>query len=138
MAPAAGASWKNGSSRCQGRSASSAHPNRAASEASSSRFHSVNGCCGRAVDVGQRREQPVFVEFAGLQCEREVVAIPEVACGLITQSSELADVSGDFGSDLLRGVPCRTSLGGIVAGAKDLGDRVVVDPTAVDLAHESC
>ena len=44
MAPAAGASWKNGSSRCQGRSSSSAHPNRAASDASSSRFHSVNGC----------------------------------------------------------------------------------------------
>ena len=93
---------------------------------------------GRAVDVGQRREEPVFVELAGAQREREVIAIAEVSRRLVAQLHELPDVAGHLGSDLLGGVPCPLALGGIVARAEDLGDRVVVDPDAVDLPAENC
>ena len=47
---------------------------------------------GGAVDVGQGCEQPVFVELAGVQREREVVAVPEVTRRLVAQPSELPDV----------------------------------------------
>ena len=107
--------------------------NRVASEASSSRFHSVNGCSVARSTSAKCREEPIFVELTGLQREREVVAVPEVTRRLIAQPGKLPHVSGDLGSDLLRGIPRCTPLGGIVARAQDLGDRVVVDPAAVDL-----
>ena len=133
MAPAAGASWKKGSSRCQGRRSSSAHPNRAASDRSSSRFHSVKGrsvARSTSANVANRRSSsssPVC------SAEREVVAVAEVARRLVPQASELSDVGGDFRPDLLGRVPRRPPLGDVVAGAQDLGDHVVVDAATVDL-----
>ena len=61
---------------------------------------------------------------------------PSVVRGLVAQPGELADAVGDLGTDLLRASHAARALGGVVAGAQDLGDRVVVDALAVDLAAE--
>ena len=47
--------------------------------------------------------------------------------GLVAQAGQLADPVGDLGTDLLRRLPRRAALVGVVAGAEDLGDGVVVD-----------
>ena len=53
---------------------------------------------GRAVDVVERGEQPLLVELAGGEREREVVAVAELACGLVAEPRELADALGDLGA----------------------------------------
>ena len=110
----------------------------AASDVSTSRFHSANGSRGGPVDVVERGEQPGLVELPGRQREREVVAGAEVARRLVAQPGQLADAVGDLGTDLLRRLPRRPSFVGVVARAEDLGDGVVVDPPAVDARRGSC
>ena len=91
---------------------------------------------GDPVDVVEGGEQAGLVELAGRQREGEVVAGAEVARRLVAQPGELADAVGDFGTDLLRRLPRRPPFVGVVAGAEDLGDGVVVDPPAVDAPAE--
>ena len=65
-----------------------------------------------------------------------MVAGAERLRGLVAEAGELADPVGDLGPDLLRRLPRGAALVRVVAGAQDLGDRVVVDALAVDLAAE--
>src|SRR4029077_6099291 len=87
---------------------------------------------GGPVDVVEGGEQAGLVELPGRQREGEVVAGAEVARGLVAQPGQLAYAVATLGTDLLRRLPRRPSFVGVVAGAEDLGDGVVVDPPAVD------
>ena len=65
-----------------------------------------------------------------------MVAVPERARGLVAETHQLADAVGDFRADLLRCRPRGAPFLGVVAGAENLGDGVVVDPPTVDGAAE--
>ena len=60
---------------------------------------------GRLVDFVERGEQPLLIELAGGEREREVIAIPEVLRRPVPQARQLPDSVCDFGPDLLRGLP---------------------------------
>ena len=90
----------------------------------------------RPVDLIEGGEQPLTVEVAGGEREREVVAVPEPSCRLVAEADELAHAIRDFRAHLLRRLPRGTATGRVVAGAQDVGDRVVVDALPVDLAAE--
>ena len=91
---------------------------------------------GDAVDVVERGERARLVELAGRQGEGEVVAGAQLPGGLVAQAGQLSDAVGDLGTDLLRRLPRGASRIAVVAGAQDLGDRVVVDALPVDRAPE--
>ncbi len=93
-------------------------------------------CRGRLLHLVEGGEQPPLVELAGGQREGEVVAVAEPARRLVPETGELANAIGDLGADLLRRVPRRPPRRRVVARAQHIGDRVVVDPPAVDLAAE--
>ncbi len=93
-------------------------------------------CRGRLLHLVEGGEQSPLVELAGGQREGEVVAVAEPARRLVPETGELANAVGDLGADLLRRLPCRPPRRRVVARAQHIGDRVVVDPPAVDLAAE--
>ena len=92
---------------------------------------------GGAVDVVERGEQAVLVELAGRQREREVVAVAERAarpgCASRASSRMRSATSAPICFDASHAA---RRVVDVVAGAQDLGDRVVVDAPAVDLAPE--
>ncbi len=96
----------------------------------------VEGGRGRLVDFVECGEQSSAVELAGGEGESEVVAVAEAASRFVPESSELAHAVGDLVADLLRRFPCCSARRGVVARAQHVGDGVVVDALAVDLAAE--
>ena len=92
---------------------------------------------GGAVDVVEGGEQPVLVELAGGEREREVVAVRRARCAASLRSRASSRIrSATSATDLLRRLPRARRRRRVVARAQDLGDRVVVDALAVDLAAE--
>ncbi len=96
----------------------------------------MNGAPGRPVDFVERGEEPSLVELARRQRQREVVPGAEMARRPVAQAGLLAHPLGHLGADLLRRFPGLAPFALVVAGAQDLGDRVVVDLDAVDPAAE--
>ncbi len=87
---------------------------------------------GDLVDLGEHREQTRFVELAGRERQREVVAVPERLGGPVAKMDQRAQVGGDLGADGLGRVPGRGAVLGIVARPEHLEDVVVVDLDPVD------
>ena len=88
---------------------------------------------GDAVDFAESREEPVLVHLAGREREREVITEAQELRGIVAQTREIAHSLAHFGADLLRRFPRAPSLLGVVAAAKHVEDRVVIDARAVDL-----
>jgi hypothetical protein len=96
------------------------------------RFHRTEGCVGDVVDLGEGREQAIFVEVGGREREGEVITEAERPGCLIAEPDELAHVGGNLLAHALRGRPRRGSSRRVVTRPQYLENLVVVDRLAVD------
>src|SRR5207344_3196211 len=87
--------------------------------------------CG-AVGRGERLDQLCFVELVRREREREPVAVPEGARGLVAEAGELADVVRDLGADRLRRLPRLATLRDVLALPEEPLDLRVVHLGSAD------
>ena len=87
---------------------------------------------GGAVDLGQRRKEPLLVHLGSGEGEGEPVAVANGTRCLVPEARKHAHVVRDSGTDRLRGFPRLATPVDIVALAENPQDLVVVDPPAGD------
>jgi hypothetical protein len=86
------------------------------------------------LDVVEHTEEALLVEVPDGERQLVVVRVAEPASGLVAGADELEEVVDDRGADRLGRLPRRLAEHHVVRRRQHLGDPVVVDPLAVDLA----